>query len=163
MEPLHVGPGNAVLYSRCIAVQVTSGTINCGNASLRIKATSTVDDSTVATLSKLVEQASLQKSQTARLVERFSTVYTPIVVASAAALVVVPLSIGVDNQSDWIYLALVLLLTACPCALVISTPITTICGISRAARQVSNRMWRLGQLWRLNARLYAVQSLIYHK
>lgn len=120
----------------CFGCQVTSGTINCGHASLHIKATATANDSTVAALAKLVEQASLQKSQTARLVEQFSTIYTPVVTALAAGLVFVPLAVGVDNIDDWIYLALVLLVTACPCALVISTPVTTVCGISRAAKQV---------------------------
>jgi len=118
-----------------VNAKVTSGTINCGHASLRIRATATADDSTVAALSKLIEQASLQKSRTARLVERFSKVYTPVVVTGALGLVIIPLSVGVDNIDDWIYLALVLLVTACPCALVISTPVTTVCGISRAARE----------------------------
>eukprot|EP00803_Ostreobium_quekettii_P005640 evm.model.scf_588.1 EVM.evm.TU.scf_588.1 scf_588:5120-12616(-) len=132
-ESMLTGESQPVL--KAVDSEVTSGTINCGNASLRISARSSADDSTVATLAKLVEQASLQKSNTARLVERFSKIYTPVVALAAVAIVLVPAAIRVDNLDDWIYLALVLLVTACPCAMVISTPVTTVCGISRAAKQ----------------------------
>eukprot|EP00803_Ostreobium_quekettii_P001521 evm.model.scf_1448.4 EVM.evm.TU.scf_1448.4 scf_1448:19652-28364(+) len=127
--------GESRPVSKGVDDEVTSGTINCGNASLRIRASSAAKDSTVAALAKLVEQASLQKSNTARVVERFSRYYTPVVALAALLLVIVPLSIDVDNLNEWIYLALVLLVTACPCAMVISTPVTTVCGISRAAKQ----------------------------
>eukprot|EP00898_Chlorokybus_atmophyticus_P009160 jgi/Chlat1/9245/Chrsp99S00715 len=75
-----------------------------------------------------------QKSTTERLVTTFATYYTPTVVMACVLLVVIPAAIGVDKLKDWVYLSLQVLVTACPCALVISTPVTIVAGIAKAAR-----------------------------
>lgn len=66
--------------------------------------------------------------------ETFARYYTPIVILGALLLVIIPYSLKLDNARDFLYQALVLLVVACPCALVISTPVTTSCGITQAAR-----------------------------
>lgn len=116
--------------------RVLSGSVNCGSGSLKMRATSCMSDSTVAQLAKKVEEATMQRSATERVVETFAKFYTPLVVLAAAVVAALPLIITSLDWTDWLRTALVLLVTACPCALVISTPVTTICGISRAAQMV---------------------------
>lgn len=122
--------------------QMKSGTVNSGKGSLIMRATADFESSTIAKVASLVEEASMQKSETEKFIEKFAKVYTPLVVISAALLAIIPASAGVSNPDKWIYLSLVLLVTACPCALVISAPVVTVCGISKAARQV--RRWEKG-------------------
>lgn len=109
-----------------------------------IRAQKLAQDSTISQLAAKVEEASVQKSKAGHIVEKFAKSYTPAVVASAALLVIIPVILkkvagmeGVGDLKYWVYLALVLLVCACPCALVISTPVISVCGISRAAKQVS--------------------------
>lgn len=133
-ESLLTGETKAV--SKKEGDSVFSGSINTGNGSLKMKATSQVTDSTVAQLAKKVEEAAMQRSKTERLVETFAKFYTPLVVVSAAIVALLPFIVSSMDFDEWVKTALVLLVTACPCALVISTPVTTICGISRAAQKV---------------------------
>lgn len=115
--------------------QLKSGTINSGKGSLKARVTATVESSTIAQVAHLVDEASMQKSKTEKFVERFAKIYTPVVVIGAAALAVIPPMMG-RNIKEWVYLSLLLLVTACPCALVVSTPVVTVCGITRAAKKV---------------------------
>ena len=112
---------------------VFSGTIN-GAGVLEVRATRPASDSTISRIIKMVEEAQAQKAPTQRFVDVFSMYYTPAVVVVAAFIALAPpLAFGAD-WSTWIYRALVLLVVACPCALVISTPVSIVSAISNAAR-----------------------------
>ena len=113
-----------------------------GDALLIVRATATTAESATTRLASLVAQARLRQSPTERFVDRFARWYTPAVIGIATLIgVVVPLSqmaTGADVTSaqfvDWLHRGLVLLVIACPCALVVSTPITLVCGLHRATR-----------------------------
>lgn len=113
-----------------------SGSLNSGKSSLVIKATHLTSESMIARLASLVEDAAAQKSSTDRVIEKFAKIYTPVVVIIAVLLALMPFTHFIDNHKHWIKLSLVLLITACPCALVISTPVAVFCGISKAAQKV---------------------------
>jgi Cd2+/Zn2+-exporting ATPase len=94
------------------------------------------NESAAARIVGLVEGASRSKARASRLVARFAAVYTPIVVASAAALAFLPpLLVPGQALADWVYRALVLLVISCPCALVVSVPLGYFCGMGAAARR----------------------------
>jgi Cd2+/Zn2+-exporting ATPase len=94
------------------------------------------NESAAARILGLVEGASRSKARASRLVTRFAAVYTPIVVASAAAIAFLPpLFVPAERLSDWVYRALVLLVISCPCALVVSVPLGYFCGMGGAARR----------------------------
>lgn len=120
--------------------RVFAGSLNVAGA-LTIEAASTSADSTLAHIRRLVAQSQSNRSQLESLVDRFAARYTPAVVALAAAIAIlgpvagylgVPLAAGVTT-AEWIYRALILLVVSCPCALVISTPVTVMAGLFRAA------------------------------
>lgn len=112
---------------------VFAGTINASGA-LEIRVTAAAGQSTLARIIRIVEEAQGAKAPTQRFVDQFARVYTPAVFAIALAFVVVPpLAFGVA-WPDAIYRALVLLVIACPCALVISTPVSIVSGLASAAR-----------------------------
>lgn len=96
--------------------------------------TATVGESTLARIAKAIQEAQSQRAPTQRFVDQFAHYYTPAVVALAAGVAILgPLLMG-GTWSSWLYEALVLLVIACPCALVISTPITVVSGLAAAAR-----------------------------
>lgn len=116
--------------------ELVSGSINCGSAPLQVRVTASAGDSTVARLASLMEQAARDKSRLDRTLERFARLYTPTVVLLAVLTAAVPpLLLRGHDWRHWAYIALVLLVTSCPCALVLSTPCTTVCGLARAAQQ----------------------------
>ena len=121
--PVEKGPGDAVY----------SGTLN-GSGGLLVRATKRAGDSTLQRIARLVEEAQAKKAPAEQFVDRFSRVYTPVVVAVAVALAVVPPLLGA-GFGEWFYRALALLIIACPCALVISTPVTVVSGIGAASRR----------------------------
>ena len=121
--PVEKGQGEAVY----------SGSLN-GSGGLLVRATKRVGDSTLQRIARLVEEAQAKKAPAEQFVDRFSRVYTPIVVAAAVALAVVPPLLG-GGFGEWFYRALALLIIACPCALVISTPVTVVSGIGAASRR----------------------------
>ena len=84
---------------------------------------------------RLVEDSQNHRSRSEQLVNTFARYYTPIVILVAVLLVVVPYASSNPHAHDFLYQALVLLVVACPCALVISTPVTTVCGIAEGARR----------------------------
>lgn len=109
------------------------GSIN-GAGSLDVRTTNRAEDNTVARIVRLVEQAQAQKAPSQRFSETFGRVYTPIVIGLAVVVAVaVPVSTGTDFR-EWITRSLTLLVVACPCALVISTPVAVVAAISSAAR-----------------------------
>ena len=91
-------------------------------------------DSTLQRITRLVEEAQATKAPAEQFVDRFSRLYTPVVVAVAVVLTVVPPLLGA-SFGEWFYRALALLIIACPCALVISTPVTVVSGIGAASRR----------------------------
>lgn len=111
-----------------------AGTINQAGE-LEYRVTAAANDSTLSRIIHAVEQAQGAKAPTQRFVDRFSQVYTPAVFALAVlAAVLPPLLLG-GEWLDWVYRALVLLVVACPCALVISTPVSIVSGLAAAARR----------------------------
>ncbi|MGY4531113.1 Cd2+/Zn2+-exporting ATPase [Pseudomonas sp. TE3786] len=110
-----------------------AGSIN-GEGELEYTTTRAADDSTLARIIHAVEEAQSSKAPTQRFVDRFSRIYTPTVFAIAVLTAVLPPLLLGGQWLDWIYKALVLLVIACPCALVISTPVTLVSGLAAAAR-----------------------------
>ncbi|WP_246073143.1 heavy metal translocating P-type ATPase [Paenibacillus dokdonensis] len=112
---------------------VYAGTIN-QYGSLEVKATKIVRDTAIARIIHLVEEAQEKKSPTQALVDRFAQVYTPVIFTLAVLIIVIPSLFGWGTWTDWIYKGLELLVVACPCALVISTPVAIVSAIGNAAR-----------------------------
>ena len=121
--PGEKGPGDRVF----------SGSLN-GQGALMVKVAKSTEDSTLQRIVRMVEEAQTKKAPAEQFVDRFSRVYTPLVVAVAVALAVVPPLLG-EDFGTWFYRALALLIIACPCALVISTPVTVVSGIGAASRR----------------------------
>jgi Zn2+/Cd2+-exporting ATPase len=112
---------------------VFAGTIN-ESGSFEYIVTATAGDSTLARIIHAIEEAQGARAPTQRFVDQFARVYTPVVFTFALAIAILPpLAFGGD-WFTWIYKALVLLVIACPCALVISTPVTIVSGLAAAAR-----------------------------
>lgn len=112
--------------------QVVSGCVNLSGV-LRIRVSSTYKESTVSKMLELVEHSANSKSRREALVTRFAKVYTPVVVALAALLAVIP-SLVDGNWLEWIRRALIFLVISCPCALVISVPLSFFGGIGCASK-----------------------------
>ena len=122
--PVDKAPGDAVF----------AGTIN-ESGSFEYVVTAKAGDSTLARIIHAVEEAQGARAPTQRFVDQFARVYTPVVFAIALAVAIVPPLLFGGTWFDWVYKALVLLVIACPCALVISTPVTIVSGLAAAARQ----------------------------
>jgi Cd2+/Zn2+-exporting ATPase len=122
--PVEKKPGDAVF----------AGTIN-GEGSLEVRVTKAAGDSTLARIIKMVEEAEEQKAPTQRFVDRFARIYTPVVFVLAIFVAVLPPLLGGGNWGEWGYRALVLLVIACPCALVIATPVSIVSGLTCLARR----------------------------
>lgn len=111
-----------------------AGTIN-GEGELEYRVTRAANDSTLARIIHAVEEAQGTRAPTQRFVDSFSRIYTPTVFALALLTAVLPPLLMQGAWLDWVYRALVLLVIACPCALVISTPVTLVSGLAAAARR----------------------------
>ncbi|CAG9465950.1 unnamed protein product [Pedinophyceae sp. YPF-701] len=114
---------------------VSAGTLNLGPGALEVEASAVAHDSAVARLARLVQEAQAQKSKQELMVERFARWYTPVVFLGCAALAGIGAGLNPHVWDEWVYKALVVLVTACPCALVISTPVTNVCALTQAARE----------------------------
>jgi len=113
--------------------EVISGCVNLSGV-LRVRTTKAFGESTVSKIIALVEHAGERKSQSETFITRFARVYTPIVVFLALALALIPTLFG-GNFATWLYRALMFLVVSCPCALVISVPLTFFGGIGGASRK----------------------------
>ncbi|KAL8096757.1 putative inactive cadmium/zinc-transporting ATPase HMA3 [Apium graveolens] len=125
--------GESFPVSKQIDSTVWAGTINL-NGYLSVKTTALAEDSVVARMANLVEEAQKNKSKTQRIVDKCTKYYTPLIIAIALCLVIVPSAIRAHDLSEWYRLALVVLVSACPCALVLSTPVAAFCALSNAAK-----------------------------
>lgn len=118
--------------------EVVSGCINLTGV-IRVKTTKTFGESTVSKIIRLVESADENKSRSESFITRFARVYTPIVVFAALALAFIPPFFSADGYatafSTWLYRALIFLVVSCPCALVISVPLSFFGGIGAASRR----------------------------
>lgn len=112
---------------------VVSGSINI-NGVIEVKTTKLFDDSTVAKILELVENASSRKAKAETFITRFARVYTPIVVALALALALIPPVFMGGAWGTWIYRACSFLVVSCPCALVISVPLSFFGGLGAASK-----------------------------
>ena len=112
---------------------VFAGTIN-GEGSLEVRATHRADDTTLARIIHMVEDVQAQKAPMQNTVDKFARYYTPAVLALAVVIVFVPPLFFGQPFSEWLYRGLVLLVISCPCALVISTPVSIASGLASAAR-----------------------------
>ncbi len=120
--PRSIGQGDEI-YSGCINLK----------GEVKVRTTKTFSDSTASKVIALVESANAHKSRSEAFITRFARVYTPIVVFAALALAVVP-PVFVGNFPLWLNRALIFLVVSCPCALVISVPLTFFSGIGGASR-----------------------------
>ncbi|MDE7194702.1 MAG: cadmium-translocating P-type ATPase [Oscillospiraceae bacterium] len=125
--------GESALREVTVGDEVISGCLNT-NGLLKIRVSRPYSDSTVAKILELVENSSESKAKTENFITRFARVYTPIVVIGAVLLAVIP-SIITGNWSEWVYRALTFLVVSCPCALVISVPLSYFGGIGGASRR----------------------------
>ncbi|WP_206667510.1 heavy metal translocating P-type ATPase [Muricoccus nepalensis] len=126
--------GESVPVPKVEGALVFAGSINASGA-LQVRVTRPAHDNTIARIIRLVDEAQEAKAPTARFIERFSAIYTPIAVAVAALVAIAPpLVVGAD-WGTWIYRGLALLLVACPCALVLSTPAAIASGLAVGTRR----------------------------
>ncbi len=124
--------GESIAVSKQPNSEVFAGTIN-GEGALEIESTKQAGDTTLAHIIKLVEAAQSRRSASEQWVEKFARVYTPAVMFVAIAVAVIPPLAMHAAWDMWFYRALVLLVIACPCALVISTPVSIVAALAAAA------------------------------
>ncbi|ELY48007.1 heavy metal translocating P-type ATPase [Natronorubrum bangense] len=125
--------GESVPADKAAGDEVFAGTI-LESGYLEVEVESEADESTIAQIVRMVEDAEREKTDREQFVDRFASVYTPIVVVGAVAAAVVPPVLVGASWSYWFLVGLTLLVIACPCAFVISTPVSVVSGITSAAR-----------------------------
>jgi len=126
--------GESALKEVSVGDNILSGSVNI-NGLLKIKVTKEYKDSTVSKILELVENSSSKKSVTENFITKFAHYYTPIVAVLALFIILIPLCInGTDNINTWIERALTFLVISCPCALVISIPLSFFAGIGSASK-----------------------------
>ena len=126
--------GESIPVAKTVGDDVFAGSINMEGA-LQVRVEKTAADNTIARIIELVEQAQASKAPTARFIEKFSRYYTPAVMAIALLVIIIPpLAMG-GEWATWLYRGLALLLIACPCALVLSTPAVIASGLAVGARR----------------------------
>ena len=123
--------GESLPADKAPGSQVYAGTIN-GHGALELSVTRVGPDTRVARIIHLVEEAQAKRAPIQTFVDRFGRIYTPAVIAAALAIAIVPPLLGAPAMV-WVYRALVLLVVSCPCALVISTPVSIVAAVSAAA------------------------------
>ncbi len=126
--------GESLPVARGVGDEVFAGTIN-GQGALDVRVTRAVRDTTLARIVHLVEAAQAERAPAQQFIDRFARWYTPAVVAGALAVFLVPVVALGGSAAEWAYRALVLLVVACPCALVISTPVSIVAALATAAKR----------------------------
>ena len=126
--------GESIPAAKAPGAEVFAGTVN-GEGALEVRTTRVAEDTTLARIIHAVEEAQATRAPSQAFVDRFARVYTPVVVAGAVALAVLPPLLGLGPWGTWVYRSLALLVVACPCALVISTPVTVVSALAGAARR----------------------------
>ncbi len=126
--------GEATPAVKEVGSHILAGSIN-QRGSLHVRVTRRFEDTTLSRMIHLVEESHQKRAPVQHFVDRFARYYTPAVVCIAAAIALLPPLLLNEQFETWFYRALVLLVIACPCALVISTPVTIVSSITRAARQ----------------------------
>jgi Cd2+/Zn2+-exporting ATPase len=124
--------GEPMPVSKSPGSPVFAGTLN-EQGFIEIRVTKPKEESTLARIIHLVEHVEENRAPVERLVDRFARIYTPVVVAAAVVAAVLPAALGLGG--NWTYRALVILIIACPCALVIATPVAVVSGLTAAARK----------------------------
>ena len=124
--------GESLPRNVAVGDEVISGCINI-NGVLKVQTTKLFEDSTASKILDLVENASSRKSKSENFITKFARIYTPAVVGAAVALAIIP-SIVTGDFETWLYRALIFLVISCPCALVISIPLTFFAGLGGASR-----------------------------
>ena len=114
---------------------VSGGAINIGDSPLLVRTTSSVEDSAVSRLVRLVEEAQSNRSPTEKLVDSFAKTYTPFVLTMAFAMCTVPWFFSTELGRYWTLNGLIIIVIACPCALTISTPVTYAAGLAATAQR----------------------------
>lgn len=125
--------GESIPVDKSVGDSVYAGSIN-GQGSLDVRVTHLAADTTLAHIVHLIEEAQAARAPSQAFVDRFARFYTPAVLVLATFIAVIPPLFFAQAFDDWFYRALVLLVIACPCALVISTPIAIVSGLARGAR-----------------------------
>ncbi|CTQ55849.1 putative cadmium-transporting ATPase [Roseibium album] len=125
--------GESALVAKETGDEVFAGTIN-GEGSLTIQATKLATDTVLARITRMVSDAHSRRANVEQWVTKFARIYTPIIMALALVIAVMPPLLFAAPWSDWFYNALVLLVIACPCALVISTPVSIVAALAASAR-----------------------------
>jgi Cd2+/Zn2+-exporting ATPase len=121
--PVDKQPGDPLFAGSIVTDGVAEATVTAG-----------ARDSTLARIAAAIQEAQAQRAPTQRFVDRFARIYTPAVVVLAVLAAVLGPALAGGDRSAWLYQALVLLVIACPCALVVSTPVTVVSGLAAAAR-----------------------------
>ncbi|MFN7938453.1 MAG: heavy metal translocating P-type ATPase [Bryobacteraceae bacterium] len=125
--------GESLPVAKEPGASVFAGTVN-GAGTLEVKSTKAAGDTTLANIIRLVGEAQQNRAPSEQWVDRFARYYTPAVLAAAIAVFVIPVLLFGKPFEPWLYQALVLLVIACPCALVISTPVSVVAALAAAAK-----------------------------
>lgn len=126
--------GESIPVDKGVGDPVFAGTIN-GPGLIELEVTAGQGDTTLARIARTIRDAQGQKAPTERFVDRFAAIYTPAVFLLALLTAFLPPLLSGEDLYPWVYKALVLLVIACPCALVISTPVTVVSGLAAAAKR----------------------------
>lgn len=125
--------GESLPVPKEVGDEVYAGTIN-GDTAFAFRTTKPAADTTLARIIHMVEEAQSRRARVEQWVDRFAQIYTPAMMLLALLVAVLPPLLWAENWTAWLYQALVLLVIACPCSLVISTPVSIVAGLATAAR-----------------------------